>query len=143
MGPKLPDQVCFALYSASSQVTQAYRSLLQPFKLTYPQFVVMMALWEKDGISVTILAETVGLSKSTMTPLLKRLELLDYVTREFAVGDDRQKCIALTDLGKSLAQDANEAAKEALCATGLEDNEVEQLIRLCSKIKTSLLNLRV
>jgi DNA-binding MarR family transcriptional regulator len=138
MDPKLNDQVCYALYSASSQITQAYRSLLRPFKLTYPQFVVMMSLWEKDNISVTVLAESVGLSKPTMTPLLKRLELLGYINREYAAGDDRQKCISLTKLGQSLAKKANKAAKEALCATGLKNKEVEQLIRLCARIKTSL-----
>ena len=140
MAPKLHDQICYALYSASSQVTRAYRPLLQSFKLTYPQFVVMMALWEKDGISVTVLANTVGLSKPTMTPLLKRLELLGYVTREYAADDDRQKCITLTKLGRSIAGDANKVAKEALCATGLKNKEAEQLISLCTKIKYSLLN---
>ncbi len=138
MGPKLHDQVCYALYSTSSQITLAYRSLLQPLKLTYPQFVVMMALWEKDGVSVTKLAETVRLSKPTMTPLLKRLELLGYITREYVAGDDRQKCIALTKLGQSLAQEADKAAKQALCATGLNNTEAEQLISLCAKVKTSL-----
>ncbi len=138
MGPKLQNQVCYALYSASSQVTLAYRSLLQPLKLTYPQFVVMMALWKKDGVSVTELAKSVRLSKPTMTPLLKRLALLGYISREYEAGDDRQKCIALTESGLSLAQEANKAAKQALCATGLNDNEAKQLISLCSKVKTSL-----
>lgn len=138
MGPKSYDQVCYALYSTSNQITQAYRSLLQPLKLTYPQFVVMMALWEKDDVSVTSLAEVVGLSKPTMTPLLKRLELLGYVSRNSVRGDDRQKRITLTPLGQSLAKEASAAAKAALCATGLDDDEVAELIQLCVKIKTSL-----
>jgi len=140
MSPKLYDQACYALYSASNQVTKAYRSLLQPFKLTYPQFVAMMALWEEDNVSVSALAKTVGVSKATMTPLLKRLELLGYIRKEQADGDDRQKCIVLTNSGQSLAQDANEVAKKALCATGLENSEVEQLIQLCGKIKHSISN---
>ncbi len=140
MGPKLPDQVCYALYSSSSQVTKAYRALLEPFKLTYPQFVVMMALWEKDSVSITELANTVGLSKPTMTPLLKRLELLGYVIRENTVDDDRQRCITLTKLGQSISDDANKVTKEALCATDLSNKEAEQLISLCSKIKFSLSN---
>lgn len=138
MGPKHYDQVCYALYSTSSQITQAYRSLLQPLKLTYPQFVVMMALWEKDNITVTLLAERVGLSKATMTPLLKRLELLGYANRELSAGDERQKYITLTEEGQALAQEANRVAHEALCATGLNNDEASQLIKLCSKIKTSL-----
>lgn len=138
MGPILNEQVCYTLYSTSNVITQAYRSLLEPLKLTYPQFVAMMALWQKDKVSVTELAETIGLSKPTMTPLLKRLEILDYITREFEQGDERQKCITLTTLGRSLASDANDVAKQALCATGLSDDEAEQLISLCQKIKREL-----
>lgn len=138
MGPKLHEQVCYALYSTSGVITQAYRSLLVPMKLTYPQFVVMMALWQKDKISVTSLAVTVGLSKPTMTPLLKRLELLNYITRQFQVGDERQKCITLTALGRSLAAEADNVATQALCATGLNNVEAEQLIALCEKVKGKL-----
>ncbi len=138
MGPILTEQVCYTLYSTSSIITQAYRSLLKPLKLTYPQFVVMMALWQKDSVSVTELAATIGLSKPTMTPLLKRLETLDYITREFEPGDERQKCISLTRSGQSLVADADSVAKQALCATGLSNDEAGQLIVLCQKIKVSL-----
>lgn len=138
MGPKLKDQVCYALYSTSGVITQAYRSLLEPHKLTYPQFVVMMALWNKDSVSVTELASDVGLSKPTMTPLLKRLELLNYINREFLLGDERKKCISLTAAGKSLAVKADKVAKQALCATGLNKQEAEQLILLCNKVKSTL-----
>lgn len=138
MGPKLHDQVCYALYSTSGVITQAYRSLLAPHKLTYPQFVVMMALWQKDNVSVTELALVVGLSKPTMTPLLKRLELLNYINRKFILGDDRKKCISLTTTGKSLAVEADKVAKQALCATGLKEEEATQLISLCNKVKSNL-----
>lgn len=138
MGPKLHDQVCYALYSTSGVITQAYRSLLEPHKLTYPQFVVMMALWKKDNVSVTELASNVGLSKPTMTPLLKRLELLHYINRKPILGDDRKKCISLTATGKSLAVKADKVAKQALCATGLKEGEAEQLISLCDKVKKNL-----
>jgi DNA-binding MarR family transcriptional regulator len=139
MGPLLHDQVCYTLYSTSGVITQAYRSLLEPLKLTYPQFVVMMALWKKDSVSVTELAVEVGLSKPTMTPLLKRLELLNYINREFMLGSERNKCISLTPAGKSLAEEADKVAKKALCATGLNTEEASQLILLCNKIKTTLL----
>jgi len=138
MGPLLHEQVCYTLYSTSGVITQAYRSLLEPLKLTYPQFVVMMALLQKDKVSVTQLAETVGLSKATMTPLLKRLEVLEYIRREFKTGDERQKCISLTTLGRELATDVDRVAKQALCATGLSHDEAEQLISLCQKIKLGL-----
>ncbi len=140
MGPVLHNQVCYALYSTSNIITQAYKPLLEPLKLTYPQFVAMMALWKKDHISVTELANVVGLSKSTMTSLLKRLERLKYITKRFESGSDRQKCIALTELGQSHAAAANQAAEKALCATGLSTDEAQQLISLCNKIKTNLTN---
>lgn len=138
MGPILHQQVCYSLYSTSGIITQAYRSLLKPLELTYPQFVVMMALWKKDKISVTELAKTVGLSKPTMTLLLKRLELLDYITREFEPGDERKKRITLTRQGRSFESDANKVASQALCATGLSRDEADLLIVLCNKIKTNL-----
>lgn len=138
MGPKIHDQLCFALYSTSGLITQAYRSLLEPLNLTYPQFVVMMALWEKNEVSVTELATKVSLSKPTMTSLLKRLELLNYINREYLPGDDRKKCISLTPQGKSIAKKADIVAKQALCASGLCNEEAEQLISLCRKIKTHL-----
>lgn len=138
MGPVLDKQVCYSLYSTSSVITQAYRSLLQPLKLTYPQFVVMMALWQNDHISVTALAKTVGLSKPTMTPLLKRLELLGYITREYEEGNERKKNVALTPLGQSLAPEAEKVAEQALCATELTKSEAQQLIALCKKVKLAL-----
>lgn len=138
MGPKLHDQVCYGLYSTSGLITQAYRSLLEPLKLTYPQFVVMMALWQHDNVSVTELAKEVGLSKPTMTPLLKRLELLNYINREFIAGDDRKKCISLTAKGEYLAEQADKVAEKALCATGLSIEEAGQLISLCNKVKANL-----
>lgn len=138
MGPKLHNQVCYALYSTSNTVTKAYSPLLKPLKLTYPQFVVMMALWEKDQVSITELAQIVGVGKSTMTPLLKRLALLNYITKKLVPGDDRQKCIALTELGQSHAENASKAAKHALCATGLNNDEAKQLLTLCAKIKRNL-----
>ena len=138
MGPILQEQVCYTLYSTSNVIKQAYRGLLIPLELTYPQFVVMMALWQKDQVSVTELAITVNLSNPTMTPLLKRLESLGYITREFQLGDERQKCITLTKKGRELVVKGDEAANKALCETGLSNQEAEQLIALCQKIKVNL-----
>lgn len=139
MGPIFDEQVCYALYSTSNVVTQAYKVSLKRLKLTYPQFVVMMALWQKDKVSVTELAMTIGLSKATMTPLLKRLELLGYITRHFVEGDERQKCITLTESGQALKGEGDIVAREAFCKTKLTDKEAEQLMSLCQKIKTNLL----
>lgn len=138
MGPIFDEQVCYTLYSTSNLVTQAYKTLLTPLRLTYPQFVVMMALWDNDQVSVTQLAMTIGLSKATMTPMLKRLESLGYISREFVVGNERQKNITLTTTGRSLVNKGNDVAQQALCATGLSDEEAQQLIFLCQKVKSNL-----
>jgi len=138
MGPIFDEQLCYTLYSTSSTITQAYKALLKPLKLTYPQFVVMMSLWQKDKVSVTELATTIGLSKATMTPLLKRLELLGYITRNFVEGDERQKSITLTQFGQDLVSDGESAALQAFCGTNLTVKEAEQLMSLCRKVKLNL-----
>ncbi|MET1254213.1 MarR family winged helix-turn-helix transcriptional regulator [Aliikangiella maris] len=138
MGPVLNDQICFALYSTSNSITQAYRELLHPLRLTYPQFVVMMALWEQDNVSISTLANRIGLSKSTMTPLLKRLQSSGYINRGYKEDDEREKQIQLTESGVAIAQTAKNITQQAFCATGLTCNEAEQLIAMCQKLKSNL-----
>ncbi|MCL5975164.1 MAG: MarR family transcriptional regulator [Gammaproteobacteria bacterium] len=138
MGPLLKDQVCYALYSTSGEVTKAYGELLKHHQLTYPQFVVMMALWENDGASPTHLANAVGLSKATMSPILKKLESNGYLLRENVVGNDKSKSMVLTQKGREFAIEGENIAKLALCATGLSESEVKQLLTICNKIKTNL-----
>ncbi len=138
MGPLLKDQVCYALYSTSGEVTKAYAELLKPHQLTYPQFVVMMALWQDDGASPTNLAKAVGLSKATLSPVLKKLESHGYLKREPVPGNDKAKSISLTKKGRDLATEGENIARLALCATGLSETEVKQLITICNKIKNNL-----
>ena len=141
MAPILNDQLCYSLYSTSNLIIQAYKPLLRNLNLTYPQFVVMMALWQQDQVSITHLATTIGLSKATMTPLLRRLEIAGYISRQFASGNDRQKNITLTANGRALVTRGDEVAKQALCATGLNDNEATQLVLLCRKVKSNLIRI--
>lgn len=136
--PKLNDQLCFALYAASNVVTRRYRPLLDALDLTYPQFVVLMALWEKEGVSISQLALETGLSKPTMTPLLKRLEQKGLVERQAEPGNDRQKCIVLTDAGRTLSQQGNEITQEVFCATGLTETEAKQQIQFCQELIATL-----
>lgn len=131
---KLDDQLCFALYSASSRLTAIYREILAPLELTYPQFVVMMALWEDDGVSITQLSARTGLSKSTMTPLLKKLELKNLLVRSRVAGNDRQKKIDLSRQGRALASKSIDATQNAFCASGLTKNEARSVIELCQRI---------
>jgi DNA-binding MarR family transcriptional regulator len=141
MGPDLNEQVCYALYSTSRVVTQAYKPLLEPLNLTYPQYVVMMALWDKDKVTISEVAETTRISNATLTPLLRRLEANTYIERRVTETDERQKSIVLTSAGKTLARKAKKASKTALCATGLAEKDVTKLMSLCQQIKISLANL--
>ena len=138
MGPKLDEQLCYALYSTSRAITQAYKPLLEPLNLTYPQYVVMMALWDREAVKISDIAEVTGLSNATLSPLLKRLESNGYIERRFTEEDERQKSIVLTRTGKALGKKAKKAADTALCATGLDDKEVMKLMSLCKTIRNNL-----
>jgi MarR family transcriptional regulator, organic hydroperoxide resistance regulator len=138
MGPKLHEQVCYSLYSTSRAITQAYKALLDPLNLTYPQYVVMMALWEEDGLMISKVADITGIGNATLSPLLKRLETNGYIERRSEDSDERQKVIALTRAGKTLGKKARKASELALCATGLSDKEAANLMSLCESIKKEL-----
>ncbi len=141
MGPNLNEQVCYALYSTSRAVTQAYKPLLEPLNLTYPQYVVMMALWGKDAVKISEVAQITRISNATLSPLLKRLEANGYIERRLIETDERQKSVILTNSGKALAKKAKKASEIALCATGLVGKDVNKLMSLCQQIKTNLDNL--
>ena len=136
--PKLSEQVCYALYSTSRAITQAYKGLLEPLNLTYPQYVVMMALWDKEAVIISEIADTTGLSNATLSPLLKRLESNGYIERRSTDTDERQKQLVLTQAGKALGKKAKKASEIALCATGLSEKEAGKLMSLCESIKNQL-----
>ena len=131
---KLDSQLCFALYSASNHITSIYRPVLDPLDLTYPQFVVLMALWEQDDVSISQLAKRTGLSKATMTPLLKRLENKNFIQRNILADNERQKSITLTEEGRELSNKSAEITSHVFCATGLSDKQANMMISLCKKI---------
>lgn len=137
-GPKLAEQVCYAVYSTSGIVTQAYAQLLKPYQLTYSQFVVLMGLWQQEHVSVTELGANIGLSKATLTPMLRSLENHGYLQRKRVQGNERMMSITLSRKGRDFARQAETIAQQALCATGLSTKEADQLIALCSKIKVNL-----
>ena len=141
MGPELNEQVCYALYSTSRAVTQAYKPLLEPLNLTYPQYVVMMAVWGKDAVSISEIAQITRISNATLTPLLKRLEANGFIERRIIETDERQKLVVLTNSGKTLAKKAKKASELALCATGLSEKDVNKFMSLSHQIKKNLENL--
>lgn len=101
-GPMLDDQVCFALYAASRAVTALYRPLLDDLGLTYPQYLVLLALWERDELTVKDLGRALQLDSGTLSPLLKRLEKLELVRRERRSDDERSVLVTLTAKGDDL-----------------------------------------
>ena len=102
----LDNQLCFALYSASLAMTKLYKPLLDTLGLTYPQYLVMLALWERDGLTVSELGERLFLDSGTLTPLLKRLESADLLVRLRDVQDERRVRITLTGQGRALRDGA-------------------------------------
>lgn len=111
--PKLPtldDKLCFALYSSSLAMLQSYKPLLAAIGLTYPQYLVMLVLWEEDGITVKRLAERLGLDSGSVTPLVKRLEEASFVSRNRAADDERNLSIELTREGRALQAKAESAS---------------------------------
>ena len=108
----LDQQLCFAIYSASHAFTRFYKPLLAPLGLTYPQYLVLLALWETDGLSLKAIGERLFLDSGTLTPLVKRMAALGLVVRARDAADERQVVISLTDKGRGL--EAEVAAIPAL-----------------------------
>jgi len=103
---KLDNQLCFALYSSSRGITRLYRPLLSEFGITYPQYLAMLVLWEKEPLTVKELGERLFLDSGTLTPLLKRMEKQGLLKRARSQGDERQVLISLTDKGRKLKDKA-------------------------------------
>ena len=103
---RLDNQVCFALYSASLAMTKLYKPLLDRIGLTYPQYLVMLVLWEQDGVTVSELGERLFLDSGTLTPLLKRLEAQGQIARLRDVQEERRVRITLTAEGRALRDQA-------------------------------------
>jgi DNA-binding MarR family transcriptional regulator len=134
---QLNEQLCFALYSASHSLISIYRPLLEPLGLTYTQFIVLMALWEQDNISISQLAKTTRLSKATMTPLLKRLEQKSLIERQTLPENERQKNIVLTESGRDLSKQSTSITKKAFCLSRLSAEQAKQVIEICQQLVDS------
>lgn len=135
----LDSQMCFALYSASLTMTKVYKPLLQKFGLTYPQYLVMLVLWEHDERSVSELGERLFLDSGTLTPLLKRLEALTFVTRARDITDERRVIVALTAAGKRLQKQSLAIPQHVSCATGCSMPELIALTKQLSDLRVALL----
>jgi DNA-binding MarR family transcriptional regulator len=134
----LREQLCFSLYSTMLALNKVYRKLLRKLGLTYPQYLVMLVLWERDELMVSEIGTRLFLDSTTLTPLLKRLESSGLVTRTRAASDERQVIIALTRQGRALKQQAQEVPESVFCATECTPEELmtmrDQLLLLRGKL---------
>jgi MarR family transcriptional regulator, organic hydroperoxide resistance regulator len=128
----LDNQLCFALYSASLAMTKLYKPLLDELGLTYPQYLVMLVLWEGDGLMVSELGQRLYLDSGTLTPLLKRLEAAGLVSRMRAAEDERRVHIHLTAAGRKLKA---RAARVPGCVLAASQCSIPELLQLTEQIR--------
>ncbi len=136
--PRLNRQVCFAMYSATRATTAAYRPMLEELGLTYPQYLVMLVLWEEQPRSVRELGEELALDSGTLSPLLKRLEALSLVERRRSAEDERRVEVFLTADGAALSAKAAGIPQRLAEAAGLSVDELDQLRDTLSRLAAAL-----
>ena len=134
----LDNQLCFALYSASLAMTKLYKPMLDRLGLTYPQYLAMLALWERDGLMVSELGERLYLDSGTLTPLLKRLESAGLVGRIRDTADERRVHITLTAQGRKLKAQAQKIPGCILEASRCSLSEISQLTRQVRQLREQL-----
>jgi MarR family transcriptional regulator, organic hydroperoxide resistance regulator len=134
----LDQQVCFALYAANLAMGKLYRKLLHALELTYPQYLVMLVLWERDGLTVSEIGERLYLDSATLTPLLKRLQAAGLLDRARSAEDERQVVITLTAAGRALKKRAGAVPNEVLCAAGCKVEDLRGLKRDLDRLRSHL-----
>jgi MarR family transcriptional regulator, organic hydroperoxide resistance regulator len=130
--------LCFAIYSANHAFNRVYKPLLEELGLTYPQYIVMVLLWERGGQTVGELGQKLFLESNTLTPLLKRLETLGFINRNRDPADERQVRVHLTEAGRKLRQRALHIPRCILDSTGLEFKQAEHLLEEIGALRKAL-----
>lgn len=139
---KLDNQLCFPLYAASRMMVNAYRPLLSELGITYPQYLVLLVLWEADGLSVSAIGERLHLDSGTLTPLLKRLASLGLIERRRSPEDDRVVGNWLTPAGRELKKKAVHVPIQLLCSAKLDVDELAPMRRVLQRLIDALLPLQ-
>jgi DNA-binding MarR family transcriptional regulator len=124
---RLDNQICFAIYSTAHAFNRVYKPLLDRLGLTYPQYLVMLVLWERDDVAVKDIGERLFLDSGTLTPLLKRLEAADLIKRTRSTEDERQVLIALTQQGQALREKARSMPQSILAASACSIGELSAM----------------
>lgn len=136
---RLDHQLCFALYASSLAMTKLYKPLLAPLGLTYPQYLVMLVLWEQSPVSVSQLGERLQLDSGTLTPLLKRLEQAGWLQRQRDPADERRVRVALSDAGAALKSRAAAVPQQVACAAACSLDELQSLTQRLQQLRRQLL----
>lgn len=123
----LDNQICFALYTAAQAIKKSYRPLLDELGLTYPQYIVMIVLWQTDGLKVSDIGERLNLDSGTLTPVLKRLEHTGLVRRARRLHDEREVEISLTEVGRALRPRAIGVRETIVQQLGMSDDALASL----------------
>lgn len=134
--PQLSDFMCFAVYSANLAYGKAYKPILEKLGVTYTQYLAIVALWEEDHQTVSGLGEKLFLESNTLTPILKRLEAVGYVTRQRSTQDERQVVVSLTEAGRALREQGLEM--DLVAATGLSPEEFRILQKGIANLRDNL-----
>jgi len=135
---KLDNQLCFALYACSREITKVYKPVLDKLGITYTQYISLLVLWEKDNITVKDMGKKLHLDSGTLTPLLKKLECMKLVKRTRDTVDERKVYVKLTDRGIELKKMAIEIPNKILCSTGLTLQSAELLKENITSLLLSL-----
>ena len=131
-------QLCFALYAASLAMTKAYKPLLAPLGITYPQYLVLLVLWEGDGITVSQLGDRLTLDSGTLTPLLKRLDAQGLLQRQRDAADERRVLLHLTPAGAALRAQAMAVPQAIACATACDLQQIGVLATQLHQLRRQL-----
>ncbi|MGL5766630.1 MAG: MarR family winged helix-turn-helix transcriptional regulator, partial [Sarcina sp.] len=124
---KLDNQICFSLYAASKEVIKKYKPILSKYNLTYTQYITMLVLWEYNKLSVKEIGCKLHLDSGTLTPLIKKLEAMELVTKYRSKEDDRVVLVELTKKGKVLKEKVKDVPKSIYCSVGLDIKELQSL----------------
>ena len=123
----LDNQLCYALYAAAHRMTKSYRPMLERMGLTYPQYLVLLVLWETDGITVSEIGRRLRLDSGTLTPVLKGLEGSGFLNRSRRQSDEREVEIALTEQGRALRDEAVAVRQSVMCQLNMSEPEIQAM----------------
>ena len=135
---RLDHQLCFALYSSSLLMTKLYKPVLGSLGLTYPQYIVLLVLWETDQIAVGELGTRLYLDSGTLTPLLKRMEAAGLLTRSRAADDERRVIVSLSAAGRALRRKAEKVPLVVACAAGCRLDEITSLTAQLQRLRANV-----